>query len=132
MPKPQEKSAKKLRIERFFDEITMSVHLRENTPPYAKKGAPGNWEPAEGGPSRRRLGMANHLGRSKSQHMILALAKTYKRPSGDHEPAGCHYDLRGGAWIVDETGERLVESLDHPRPRTKKEDVETGEDQKSE
>ena len=35
---------KKLKLERFFDEITMSVHLRENVPPYAKKGIPGKWE----------------------------------------------------------------------------------------
>lgn len=34
---------KKLKLEKFFDETTMSVHLRENVPPYAKKGVPGNW-----------------------------------------------------------------------------------------
>ena len=39
-----EKGLKKLKLERFFDEITMSVHLRENVPPYAKKGMPGNWQ----------------------------------------------------------------------------------------
>ncbi|MHA1754573.1 MAG: PINc/VapC family ATPase [Candidatus Odinarchaeia archaeon] len=33
----------KLDIEKFFDETTMSVHLREGTPPKAKKGTPGNW-----------------------------------------------------------------------------------------
>lgn len=36
--------AKKLKIEKFFDDKTMSVHLRENYKPYAKKGMPGNWE----------------------------------------------------------------------------------------
>ena len=36
--------AKKLKIEKFFDEKTMSVHLRENYKPYAKKGMPGQWE----------------------------------------------------------------------------------------
>ncbi len=35
---------KRLKLERFFDEITMSVHLRENVPPFAKKGMPGKWE----------------------------------------------------------------------------------------
>ncbi len=30
-------------IESFFDDTTMSVHLRENNYPYAKKGTPGNW-----------------------------------------------------------------------------------------
>jgi ATPase len=36
--------AKKLKIEKFFDNKTMSVHLRENMAPYAKKGMPGQWE----------------------------------------------------------------------------------------
>src|SRR3989338_6710454 len=39
-----EKGLRKLKLERFFDEATMSVHLRENVPPYAKKGMPGKWE----------------------------------------------------------------------------------------
>ncbi len=32
-----------LKLEKFFDKLTMSVHLRENVLPYAKKGMPGNW-----------------------------------------------------------------------------------------
>ncbi len=39
----QEEKKKKLKIEKFFDETTMSVHLRENTYPVAKKGKPGSW-----------------------------------------------------------------------------------------
>jgi ATPase len=35
---------KKLRLDKFFDKTTMSVHLRENIQPYAKKGFPGNWK----------------------------------------------------------------------------------------
>jgi ATPase len=35
---------KKIKLEKFFDETTMSVHLRENVCPYAKKGFPGNWQ----------------------------------------------------------------------------------------
>jgi len=35
---------KKLKLEKFFDETTMSVHLRENVVPYAKKGMPGKWK----------------------------------------------------------------------------------------
>jgi len=42
--KRPEKGLRKLKLERFFDETTMSVHLRENVPPYAKKGMPGNWQ----------------------------------------------------------------------------------------
>jgi len=40
--KPEER-AQELEIGKFFDEHTMSVHLRENNPVYAKKGVPGNW-----------------------------------------------------------------------------------------
>jgi len=35
---------KKIRLESFFDNQTMSVHLRDNVMPYAKKGMPGEWE----------------------------------------------------------------------------------------
>ncbi|MBS3098475.1 Flp pilus assembly complex ATPase component TadA [Candidatus Woesearchaeota archaeon] len=37
-------SIKKLKLEKFFDNTTMSVHLRENVMPYAKRGFPGNWQ----------------------------------------------------------------------------------------
>ncbi|MFX1502019.1 MAG: ATPase, T2SS/T4P/T4SS family, partial [Promethearchaeota archaeon] len=32
-----------LKLIDYFDETTMSVHLKRNLPPYAKKGAPGSW-----------------------------------------------------------------------------------------
>ena len=35
---------KKLKLDKYFDDETMSVHLRENLIPYAKKGLPGNWK----------------------------------------------------------------------------------------
>ncbi len=35
---------KPLMLEKFFDNETMSVHLRENVIPYAKKGVPGSWK----------------------------------------------------------------------------------------
>ncbi len=37
------KVRKRLTIEKFFDENTMSVHLKEGVVPYAKKGVPGKW-----------------------------------------------------------------------------------------
>ena len=40
---PKEAS-KELKLDEFFDETTMSVHLRENVTPFAKKGSPGNWQ----------------------------------------------------------------------------------------
>jgi len=33
-----------LELEKFFDETTMSVHLKEGTTPKAKKGKPGYWQ----------------------------------------------------------------------------------------
>jgi len=41
---PKEKEFKKVKLDSFFDETTMSVHLRENVQPAAKKGVPGNWQ----------------------------------------------------------------------------------------
>jgi ATPase len=35
------------KLEAFFDEHTMSVHLIEKNPPRAKRGQPGNWELVE-------------------------------------------------------------------------------------
>ncbi|MBY8990547.1 MAG: Flp pilus assembly complex ATPase component TadA [Candidatus Lokiarchaeota archaeon] len=32
-----------LKLLEYFDDKTMSVHLKRNLPPYAKKGSPGNW-----------------------------------------------------------------------------------------
>jgi len=41
---PKEEGIRKLKLESFFDNSTMSVHLKENTRPVAKKGMPGNWK----------------------------------------------------------------------------------------
>ncbi|MDD5499605.1 MAG: PINc/VapC family ATPase [Candidatus Nanoarchaeia archaeon] len=38
------KIADAINIEKFFDETTMSVHLREESTPKAKKGKPGEWK----------------------------------------------------------------------------------------
>jgi ATPase len=35
---------KKIKLHTYFDDTTMSVHLRENVEPYAKKGKPGEWK----------------------------------------------------------------------------------------
>lgn len=42
-----EQETKPLIIEKYFDNTTMSVHLKENCTPKAKKGMPGNWEYVE-------------------------------------------------------------------------------------
>lgn len=39
-----EQITKHIKLESYFDKTTMSVHLREDVFPYAKKGVPGNWK----------------------------------------------------------------------------------------
>ena len=40
----EKRTQDKLELEKFFDETTMSVHLKEDTYPFAKKGKPGAWK----------------------------------------------------------------------------------------
>jgi len=40
----QKKPKENLEIEKFFDNKTMSIHLKEDSIPVAKKGKPGSWE----------------------------------------------------------------------------------------
>lgn len=40
----KEESERELLLETFFDLETMSVHLKENVQPFAKKGFPGKWD----------------------------------------------------------------------------------------
>ncbi|MBI4141479.1 Flp pilus assembly complex ATPase component TadA, partial [Candidatus Woesearchaeota archaeon] len=46
---PKEGGLRELKLEQYFDESTMSVHLRENVLPIAKKGMPGAWDFVEVG-----------------------------------------------------------------------------------
>ena len=41
---PSPPSDEKIELEKFFDKHTMSVHIKEDTIPVAKKGLPGNME----------------------------------------------------------------------------------------
>lgn len=64
-------------------------------------------------------------------HPLIQLARRTPVPSQAPVPAGAHYDPVRGAWADPKTGELLVRSPGpRPRPTTKKEDVERGEDQK--
>ena len=40
---PKKTEPLSLKLLNYFDETTMSVHLKQGLPPYAKKGSPGNW-----------------------------------------------------------------------------------------
>lgn len=40
---PKKIDSSSIKLIGFFDENTMSIHLKQGLPPYAKKGSPGNW-----------------------------------------------------------------------------------------
>ncbi len=64
-------------------------------------------------------------------HVLLVYAEKYPRCSPDLTPPGCRYDTIVGAWrLDDDVGTLLAEHPLRTAPRTKKQDVETGEDQK--
>jgi hypothetical protein len=67
-----------------------------------------------------------------NEHPLLQRAHKYPRREVDLSPAGCLYDDAVGAWRVIETGELWVETPGRRGPHTKKNDIETGEDQKGE
>ena len=67
---------------------------------------------------------------SDSEHLLLAMAKTYPIRTANLAPEGCEYSLTEGAWILRELGSLLVDTPGRPRPESKKNDMETGEDQK--
>jgi ATPase len=48
-----------LAFEKFFDETTMSVHLKENVVPMAKRGKPGNFQLVQVGPAKSTYGQLN-------------------------------------------------------------------------
>jgi hypothetical protein len=70
------------------------------------------------------------MGTARS-HFLLETALVSERFADDLTPAGCHYDIKAGAWVVDGTEALLVETPGYRGPSTKKGDIETGEDQKS-
>ena len=74
--------------------------------------------------------MESPIGISQDDHILLNLAKTYPVFTGDLTPPNSRYDLLKGGWVSRESGMFLSESADLPRMMTKKNDVETGEDQK--
>lgn len=66
------------------------------------------------------------------EHILLRTASSAMRSQKPEAPQGCHYDPIVGAWILDGSETLLVETSDRSLPRTKKNDIETGEDQKGE
>lgn len=66
------------------------------------------------------------------QHPLLERAKKYPRQKVDLAPPGCTYDAAIGAWQHIESGQLWVDTPYRDEPTTKKQDIETGEDQKGE
>lgn len=67
------------------------------------------------------------------EHLLLEKAFIYPLEKKQPELVGCTFDSKNGYWIINQTGEPYItdKSMSSP-PRTKKCDVETGEDQKGE
>lgn len=67
-------------------------------------------------------------------HSLIERAFIYKGERVLKNPEGCLYDQHTGAWLLKKNNKFLAKSnlKDYPRPGTKKEDMETGEDHKSE
>ena len=68
----------------------------------------------------------------KHEHLLLQKAHEFIRSKNNPEPYGCKYDLKLGAWIRKDNGAILADTPDMQGLATKKSDIETGEDLKSE
>ena len=70
----------------------------------------------------------------KSQHFLVSKARTFRLRPALPDLQGCTFDDRLGWWIWGETNHCMVKSQhpQKPRPGSKKEDIETGEDRKGE
>jgi len=65
-------------------------------------------------------------------HLLLDNATTYPIFRGNLAPENCTYAPLIGAWILKSTCRLFVDTPLRKGPTTKKHDIETGEDQKSE
>lgn len=70
------------------------------------------------------------------RHILIEKAFIYSEPKAPLVPKKCRYDFLKGGWMISENNEEvfLVTSTNPNKPLagTKKADIETGEDQKSE
>lgn len=66
------------------------------------------------------------------EHLLLEKAYIYPLPKSTPDMHGCRFDHPNGFWVMEESGEPLVLDLSGQGPRSKKCDLETGEDQKGE
>lgn len=66
------------------------------------------------------------------QHLLLEKAYVYPLPKQEPKLTGCNFDYENGYWVMEDTLTPLVSENRGFGPRSKKCDVETGEDQKGE
>lgn len=67
-----------------------------------------------------------------ARHFLLKTARSARRGDVSLVPHGCTYDPVVGAWLLEGTSTLLVNTSERALPTTKKNDIETGEDQKGE
>lgn len=66
------------------------------------------------------------------QHILLEKAYRYPDPKKIPMPENCTFVQHSGYWRNNITGEIMMLSDTPRRPQSKKQDIETGEDQKGE
>ena len=66
------------------------------------------------------------------KHILIEKAFVYKKERENFEDENYVYDYSLGYWIKKDNGKPAVYDPEFSGPRTKKEDIETGEDQKGE
>lgn len=67
-----------------------------------------------------------------NKHLLLEEAFIYKRNKVNSNFEDCHFDGKKGYWVTNDQLEPCILSSSFAKPRTKKADAETGEDQKGE
>jgi hypothetical protein len=68
---------------------------------------------------------------SSKSHLLVRRARSLPIPATQVDPLpNSYYDEIVGLWMSTESHLPLIYDPNRPRPKTKKEDVETGEDQK--
>jgi|GEM_PF-744038 hypothetical protein len=68
----------------------------------------------------------------KSRHFLIERAYIYPRNTSPKKIEEAEYDPIAGYWIMKNSQKPAVEDPTFSGPKTKKADLETGEDQKSE
>lgn len=66
------------------------------------------------------------------EHLLVEKAKRYETKSQLQTPENCTFQGHSGYWINNATGKPMMLGNNPQKCGTKKEDVETGEDQKGE